>query len=303
MLYDIRLSISYDYDQPAAAGRHLLRILPRGLPDQQVISGRIETDPPASFRRDGTDFFGNPTTEIAIDRPVDEMTVSFTGRVQREVTDSVFDLAPRLEDLPGEIAGFAALGPEAPHHFLGRSDRVHPSAEITTFARDATRGARSVLGALTALTHALHAEMAFDAEATEVSTPTLEAFNARRGVCQDFSHVMIAALRGLGIPAGYVSGFLRTLPPEGRARLEGADAMHAWVRAWCGTEMGWVQVDPTNDMVAGNDHVVVAFGRDYADVAPIRGALRSSGSHSTRHEVDVVPVNMERPSLDSVSTY
>jgi transglutaminase-like putative cysteine protease len=132
--------------------------------------------------------------------------------------------------------------------------------------------------------------MRFDAAATTVETPATEAFAARHGVCQDFTHIMIIALRSLGIPAGYVSGYLRTLPPPGQERLEGADAMHAWVSAWCGPGVGWVEYDPTNAVFAGTDHIVVAYGRDYADVAPVRGAMRTAGGQTSSQSVDVAPV-------------
>lgn len=290
VLYDIRMTITYDYDQPAAASRDILRILPRALPDQQLVTGLVACDPPPDFRRDGTDFFGNPATEVAFDAALDRVAFRFTGRVRRAAEERELDLSPRLAGLAQDIAGAQSLGPSSPHHFRGASERVRPVPAITDFAREVTDGGMSALEAVRALNCALHREMWFDPAATEVTTPAGEAFEARRGVCQDFSHILIAGLRGLGIPAGYVSGFLRTEPPEGAARLEGADAMHAWVTAWCGAEMGWVQVDPTNDLVAGNDHVVVAIGRDYSDVAPVRGAIRSSGGHRTRHEVDVHPV-------------
>ena len=122
-----------------------------------------------------------------------------------------------------------------------------------------------------------------------METPTREAFDNRHGVCQDFTHIMIAGLRGLGVPAGYVSGFLRTEPPPGKPRLEGADAMHAWVRAWCGIEAGWIKYDPTNAMMVGQDHIVIARGRDYFDVAPVKGVSRSSGTQTTKQAVDVIP--------------
>jgi transglutaminase-like putative cysteine protease len=123
-----------------------------------------------------------------------------------------------------------------------------------------------------------------------VDTEPGHAFAEGRGVCQDFSHVMIAGLRAVGIPAGYVSGFLRTEPPAGQPRLAGADAMHAWVRAWCGAETGWIDYDPTNHMMVGTDHIVVAVGRDYSDVAPVKGAVRSAGVQASHHSVDLVPM-------------
>ena len=132
-------------------------------------------------------------------------------------------------------------------------------------------------------------EFRYDAKATDVSTSAEEAFAARRGVCQDFSHIMICGLRGLGLPAAYVSGYLRTLPPPGQKRLQGADATHAWVALWCGEDRGWVGFDPTNNLVARNDHVVLAVGRDYSDVAPIKGLILTPGDQSLKVEVDVIP--------------
>ena len=149
----------------------------------------------------------------------------------------------------------------------------------------------TALDAVRAVGLALHRDMHFDPEATTVDTPPAEAFARRHGVCQDFAQVMIACLRGVGIPAGYVSGFLRTNPPPGQPRLEGADAMHAWVRAWCGWQAGWVEFDPTNAISAGTDHIVVARGRDYGDVAPVKGVLRIAGEQKTEHAVDVIPVD------------
>ena len=129
--------------------------------------------------------------------------------------------------------------------------------------------------------------------AAERNVPDLviHAFTDGRGVCQDFSHIMIGALRSLSIPAGYVSGLIRTIPPKGRPRLEGADAMHAWVMAWCGAEAGWVELDPTNDVLAGQDHILVARGRDYADVAPVKGIMRIAGAQRGGHSVDVIPLD------------
>ena len=289
-LYDISLQITYSYDSPAGSSRTLLRMQPRTLPDQQLISGFVGTDPLPEFRRDGVDFFGNGTTEVTHGQALSEIVFRFDGRVRRNPGPAPLDLSTSLERLDHEIAAVRGLGWESPHHYLSDSDHVGHDPEIAAFARDTIASGMSTMGAVQAVSQALHREMAFDPVATDVSTPPIEAFRTRRGVCQDFSHIMIAALRSVGIPAGYVSGFLRTIPPEGQERLEGADAMHAWVQAWCGAETGWIQIDPTNDMLAGADHVTVALGRDYADVAPVKGSHRTAGRHTTMHQVDVVPV-------------
>jgi transglutaminase-like putative cysteine protease len=140
------------------------------------------------------------------------------------------------------------------------------------------------------LMNRLHADMTYDGEATDVSTLPEEAFGLRRGVCQDYAHIMIAGLRALGLPAAYVSGFIRTLPPPGTARREGADSMHAWVLVWCGAKAGWLPLDPTNALVVSEEHVVVGVGRDYADVAPIDGVIITTGGQSLDVAVDMAPV-------------
>ena len=289
-LYDITLAIRYAYQNPAHSARTMLRMQPLNRPDQRLVSGLLEIDPEPATRRDWTDFFGNAICEVAHDAPTDRLTFRYTGRVERMAPPEGLDLSCPLATLSREIAEVADLGPGAPHHFVGASERVQPVGEISAFARAVTSPAMSALTAVNAISRQMHAEFDFDPTATDVRTDPAEAFRNRRGVCQDISHVTIAALRAVGIPAGYVSGFLRTVPPEGKPRLEGADAMHAWVRAWCGAEVGWVQIDPTNDMRVGSDHVMVALGRDYADVAPVRGTLTSAGDHETEHSVDVVPV-------------
>ncbi|MBZ4022977.1 transglutaminase [Rhodobacter sp. TJ_12] len=291
MRYDIRLSIDYNYAAPSDHLRNLVRLLPAELPGRQrVWTRRLSVSPQPQERRDTPDFFGNWMTSLAWHIPVAEAQFELSARVDRLPAPEPLDLSPPLHDLQAEIAAEMTLSPAAPHHFLGASPRVSPCPEITAFARAACPRNATAASAVTALGHALHHRMTFDPEATTVDTPLREAFVNRRGVCQDFTHVMIAALRGIGIPAGYVSGFLRTYPPPGQPRLEGADAMHAWVRAWVGREMGWIEYDPTNDQGAGEDYITVAVGRDYDDVAPVRGALRSAGGAESRQSVDVLPL-------------
>ncbi len=183
---------------------------------------------------------------------------------------------------------------DAPHHYVVASPRAPVVDAVTALARSALAPGMSARQAVEAIGRAVHAVMVYEAGSTTVETPMEAAFAARRGVCQDLCHIMIAGLRGVGVPAGYVSGFLRTFPPPGRARLQGADAMHAWVRAWGGAETGWVEFDPTNALFVSDDHIAVARGRDYADAAPVKGVLRTAGDQSSEHSVDVVEVEEER---------
>ena len=289
-VYDITARIRYDYDPPAAAGRNLLRLMPADLAGRQrLIAGQIAASPSPSERAERADFFGNRVTEMTFRAAAATTAFTLRARVERLAEGEELDLSRPLAALPGELAQARSLGPDAPHHFLGASPRITPVDVITGFAR--AEVGPTVLRTVTAVGRALHRYMTFDSSATTVDTTPVEAFRLKRGVCQDLAHVMIAGLRGIGIPAGYVSGFLRTTPPKGQPRLEGADAMHAWVRAWCGTETGWVEYDPTNAIRAGTGHIIVAYGRDYDDVAPVQGVLRLSGAQTGSHSVDTRAVS------------
>jgi transglutaminase-like putative cysteine protease len=291
MLYDIGLTIDYSYDPPSGAGRHLLRLMPATLPGRQrLIAGRLSIEPAPHERRDRRDFWGNAVTEVAFRGGHKRERFRLTARVDCTAEAPELDLSPPLDRLTKELTEVRSLGPEVPHHFLGPSGRVRPWAEATDYTRAQLDAGMTTLAVVEALGQALYRDMRFDTEATTVDTDPAEAFERRHGVCQDFSQIMIACLRGIGVPAGYVSGFLRTTPPKGSERLAGADAMHAWVRAWCGIEAGWVAYDPTNAVMAATDHVVVATGRDYEDVAPVRGVLRIAAAARTRQEVDVIPL-------------
>lgn len=291
MRYDVKLRVLYRYENPASASRHLARLQPAEIPGIQRVAARaLDVSPEPDERMLRRDFFGNEVAEIAFQEPHSEIAFELRSRV--EVFEEVrgLDVSPRLKSLPDEIFSYRRLDARSPHHFTGPSVRSPIDPLVTAYAREVSQAEASTMAVVEAVGSAIHRDVAFDATATTVDTSMIEAFENGRGVCQDFSHIMISALRGIGIPAGYVSGFLRTDPPEGEARLEGADAMHAWVMAWCGHEVGWVEYDPTNAVFAGSGHIVVAHGRDYGDVSPVRGTMRITGAHSTSHEVDVVPV-------------
>lgn len=291
MLYNITLKIEYIYSDMANAGRHLVRLMPADLPgEQRPVAGTMKVEPKPQESIDRTDFFGNRFTELLFDQPHESLSFHVQARVDRTASGPQLDMSPPLGKLAQEIADQNDVGPNSPHHFIGPSNRVPIESRTTDYARGLVTAGASTVECVTAINMALNRDMRFDPKATTVVTPMLEAFERRRGVCQDFSHIMIACLRGIGIPAGYVSGYLRTIPPPGRPRLEGADAMHAWVRAWCGTEMGWIEFDPTNSLMAGEDHIVIARARDYFDVSPIKGVLRSAGSQKSTQSVDVVRV-------------
>jgi transglutaminase-like putative cysteine protease len=283
MLYDIGLRITY--------GRHILYMTPADLPGRQrAITSFLEITPAPDERIARQDFFNNTLVEAVFRAPHAQIAFRLRARVERNEEQRGPDASPKLDELARQITAIRSLTPDAPHHFLADSPRVRALPEFGAYARNQLQPGMSVLAAVIAIGNAIDRDMKFDPDATDAHTPPEEAFAARHGVCQDFSHIMIGCLRTIGIPAGYVSGFLRTNPPPGQPRLEGADAMHAWVRAWCGARTGWVEYDPTNGMFAGPDHIVVAHGRDYGDVAPVRGVVRISGGQASTQAVDVVPL-------------
>jgi len=291
MLYDVGLRITYTYGAPAAGGRHVLYMTPADLPGRQrAITSLLDIKPQPDERIARTDFFGNTLVEAAFQAPHAEIEFRLRSRVERLAEARGEDLSPPLEWLAAEIAGIRSLAPDAPHHFLADSRRVSALPEFGAYARSQCAPGATALEIVEAIGRALDRDMTFDPDATNVNTLPQDAFARRHGVCQDFTHIMIGCLRAIGVPAAYVSGFLRTNPPPGQPRLEGADAMHAWVRAWCGAEMGWIEYDPTNGIPVGADHIVVAHGRDYGDVAPVRGVIRTAGGQASSQAVDVVPL-------------
>ena len=207
MLYDITLRITYDYDSPASSGRHLICVQPAHLPGEQtVLSSVLDIRPKPSERIERLDFFGNATTEVVFADAVHDTHFRMKARVDRLVSREPRDVSPVLEELRVDIDSIDSVGPLAPHHFMSKSPRVMPAEEITSWAKAIVGTGATTFSAARMICDAIYDEMTFDAEATVVDTPYEEAFRMKRGVCQDFTHIAIAALRGIGIPAGYVSG-------------------------------------------------------------------------------------------------
>lgn len=291
MIYNVRHITTYAYGRPVPFARCILRLLPRDGVGQVVHKRDLVITPRPAERIDAVCFFGNHVTTVTIAKSHRELRVDMRARVEISRPAAPFPGLTRTWEEVGALAlASSSLAPDSPAHHLYPSRLVPPVAEVVDYARKSFAPRRPVLEAAGELMARIRKEFTYDPEATEVSTPLAEAFGQRHGVCQDFAHIMIAGLRGLGLPAAYVSGYIRTIPPPGQARLEGSDASHAWVSLWCGPETGWIGLDPTNDLVVADDHIVTAIGRDYADVAPLDGVVIGPGSQRVGVAVDVIPV-------------
>lgn len=289
MIYSIRHRTTYAYERPVGFARCVLRLVPAMSSRQTRLSSDVGITPRAASDLVAVGAFGEPTRTVIIDRLHDRLVIEARSRVDVHAEDAVAVDRRPWEAVSIDAFGSNTLAAEGPANFLYPTRRTPTSTAITDYARKSFAPGRPIAEATAELMDRIHADFTYDAEATTVSTPANTAFAARRGVCQDFAHIMIVALRGLGLPAAYVSGYLRTRPPPGQARLAGADATHAWVAVWCGMQSGWVGFDPTNAVLALGNHIVLAVGRDYSDVAPVDGIILSPGEQTITVEVDVVP--------------
>jgi transglutaminase-like putative cysteine protease len=289
MIYDVRQMTAYTYASPVTYARHVLRLTPIDRPRQRVHVAALDVLPAPIRRREGFDFFGNRVTWIELNQPHEKLAVHVIARVAVDYRGDDTQLAsPPWETVRDEALAVADIGPTAPGHFLFPSRQVSLDPEIRDYVRESFGAGRPILDAAVELGRRIKKDFTYEIGATTATTTPSMSFALRRGVCQDFAHIMISGMRGLGLPAAYVSGYLRSYSEE-RPRLEGADAMHAWVNIWCGVKIGWIGFDPTNAIAAGNDHIVLAIGRDYADVAPIDGVILASGGQHIDVAVSVIP--------------
>lgn len=291
MIYDVRQTTICSYASPVAHARHVLRLTPVHRHGQRVQVAALQIVPEPLHRREGQDFFGNRLTWIEIEEPHETLAVKLAARVAVDALDEPLPLTtPAWEAVREEAFAASGIGPMSPTHFLYPSRLVSLDPEIRDYTRDSFPPGRPVLDAAIELNDRFKSDIAYEIGATTVTTTPPMSFALRRGVCQDFAHIMISGLRGIGLPAGYVSGYLRTLPRPDATRLQGVDAMHAWVLLWCGSATGWMGLDPTNAVFASEEHVMLAIGRDYTDVAPIDGVIVGSGEQRIDVSVNVEPV-------------
>ena len=290
MIFDVTHSTRYAYTEAVSISHHVAHLQPRSFDRQRLIAFSLTVDPLPHRDTSETDFFGNAIRLLTLEGPHAELLVEARSRVDVRAPTPI----DPARTLPWELVCRAWRERPTPESLVASqyafaSPRAAATDAIEAYARDCFPEGRPILDAALALCHRIHADFAYDPAATTVTTPVDEAFANRHGVCQDFAHIMLAGLRALGLPARYVSGYLLTHPPEGVDKLVGADASHAWVSLWIpGT--GWVDLDPTNDLIPGEEHIVVAWGRDYGDVNPINGVVFGGGVHDLAVAVDVRPV-------------
>jgi transglutaminase-like putative cysteine protease len=290
VIYDVRQTTTCIYASPVAHAHHVLRLTPVNRDGRRVHLAALQIAPEPRHRREGLDFFGNRLTWIEIDAPHDKLTVKLAARVAVDpVAGPEPQSTPPWEDVREQAFAASDIGPLSPAHFLFPSRMVSLDPEIRDYTRESFAPGRPVLEAAIELNARLKADIVYEIGATTVTTTPPMSFALRRGVCQDFAHIMISGLRGLGLPAAYVSGYLRSASRTDASRLQGSEAMHAWVLAWCGADAGWIGLDPTNAVLAQEEHVMLAVGRDYTDVAPVDGVIVGSGGQRMEVSVSVTP--------------
>jgi transglutaminase-like putative cysteine protease len=289
VIYAVRHRTTYAYESEVTFARCVLRLTPRTSADQSLQSNEVEVTPAPSRETTSVGAFGEQVRSVLVTQPHRRLVIEARSRVDVRAPPIDFTFDTAWESVRSLSLESNSLGPEAPAAFLYPTARTPIVSLITDYARPSFPARRPIIEAASELMDRIHDDFRYDPGATDVSTPAAAAFEARHGVCQDFAHIMICGLKGLGLPAAYVSGYLRTRRSNSDPVLQGADATHAWVLVWCGKASGWVGFDPTNAVTTRNDHIVLAVGRDYADVAPIDGMLLAPGGQALEVAVDVSP--------------
>jgi len=290
VIYDISHRTTFNYASRVAMSQHLVHLAPRDVPHQTIHHHALMIEPAITLNREARDYFGNPITYVSVEEPHAKLNIISTFRVEIYAPSIPY----AASTIPWDQVGSAASNQSDP----GSLDALQfvfdspfaGSQNAGAYAEPSFPPGRPILDAAIDLMHRVHADFKYEGGVTDIYTPVDKVLVDRRGVCQDFAHLSLACLRALGLPSRYVSGYLRTHPPEGQERKIGADASHAWLSVWVPGH-GWIDLDPTNDMLPGDEHITIAWGRDYGDVSPINGMVLGGGNQKVEVAVDVRPVD------------
>lgn len=290
MLYSVTHTTSYVYTEPVSLCHNLVHLKPRSAARQTCHHSTMIVQPEPRVVQHHHDYFGNPIALFTIQEPHRKLSITVKHRLEVEPAEAMM-----LEETPVWEEVAAALPRERAPVFLEArqftfdSHYVARNDELAEYAKPSFAPGRPILEAALDLTRRIHREFRYDAKATTLATPLADVLRLRRGVCQDFAHLQIGCLRSLGLAARYVSGYLQTRPPADRERLIGADASHAWVSVYC-PGIGWVDFDPTNNLMPSQQHLTIAWGRDYDDISPIKGVILGGGTHTMTIAVNVAAI-------------
>ncbi len=295
MIYAVRHQTTYAYSGPAVISHNQGHLLPRASERQRLHKLELRIDPSPASVKWQRDYFGNDVVFFALQEPHEELVVRTESEVEVKPRPAVaVEASPPWEQVVAQLR--AARDPEglAAFEMVWESPFVTTGPAFAAYARESFAPGRRLAEALLELNGRIFREFRYDPKATSLATPIAEVLEQRHGVCQDFAHLMIGCLRSLGLPARYVSGYLKSAEPKGDGAagdpdLVGSEASHAWVSAWCPGN-GWIDLDPTNDVVPSERHVVLAWGRDYDDVSPLKGVTLGGGAHTVEVEVEARPV-------------
>ena len=286
MIYRLHHATTYDYAEPVVLGTHYMHLVPRPRRGQIIREAQLDISPLPDSRRNEVDHFGNFTTTVSVAVPHRQFVVAVSATV---------DVGQPGPPAPGEtpawedIVALAATDTEASEFCLA-SRLATPNGDLAGYARPSFSAGRPMLAGLLDFNRRVFDDMTYRGGVTNTGTDAAQVMRLKTGVCQDYAHLMIAGLRAIGLPARYVSGYLRTWPPPGQEKRRGADQSHAWVASWLGPVLGWVDLDPTNDLLVRDEHVTLAWGRDFGDVSPLRGIILGGGKHTLKVNVDLEPV-------------
>lgn len=290
MKYEVTHSTKYVYSDAVPVCHNIVHLQPRTTDIQECEDFRLLVSPEPFDQRTQQDAFGNSETYFSIEQAHLGLTVTSKSRIALQAKKPIEPSVP-WESVVELVRNCETKDLLSVYEYTFATPRTKPFSESFDYTKQSFTEGRSLFEAAKELTERIYNDFQYDPRATTVSTPITDVFASKRGVCQDFAHLQIACFRSIGLPSRYVSGYLRTYPAPGKERLVGADASHAWVSVYCGGEAGWIDFDPTNNLIPSTDHVTIAWGRDYNDVCPIRGVILGGGTYRMTVSVDVAPLN------------